>query len=895
MGASDAGDGSRAEVVKLVKILRKIDALLRPSRKDQELDEELRFHLSEEEEERIESGSAPVEARHAARQSLGNPSLVKEEMREVNRFLLIDLLLRNIHFAFRTFRKHSGAYAFAICVLALGIGMSTAVFSLVQAVLLRPLPFPQQDSIRVIWKEDRKTGVSLVELGYPELHDLQGVKAFESVAMMPTTLYGYGRIIQVGSREPVQVESTPVSHDFFRTLGVTPMLGRDFTSSDEHIGAARVAILSYGVWQRHFDADPAIAGKQIRMNGAGCTVIGVMGPQIDFPRNVGMWVPLGINQMVERRDATYLQAIARVRPGFSDSQVDTQVSSLFTRQAQDYREFYSPAQRAVVTSLPRYWTGSARPQLLISLGASLLLLATACVTASNLFLSRILARGPEIATRVSLGASSGHIVAQFVTEGLAAGLIAGAAGLAIGWALIKMLILAAPANIPRLADAHIDRDVLLFAVVLSLLTALACSIVPAMIATRSNLDARLRESASRLTGTRRGRRTQAAFTLVQTAITVVLLTASLLIVITVHSMLTVDTGFANRNVVTMNLALRSYSDSKARDRFYTNLLDRLRESPSVSDAAGVLLRPLEGSIGWDVPYQAEFEPSRRLEELPVSTFEVVTPGYFRTIGTSLLEGRDFTDQDKEGAEQTAIVGRRIAERFRRMGHNPIGTRIRFGRSTADNWVKIVGVVEDTRQRGMRITGDDIYVPYLQTGIPVNYLVIRGNGSVQDLTSLVRREVAKIDPDQTIAQVETISQLVDRDTARERFNMLLLLTFGAGALLLAAAGVYSVMVESVLVRKREIAIRIALGADPPGLVGKLVKGTLHCVLLGELVGLLFVIASGRFAAELLYGVSPGDLRVLGSVMTFLLVVAGIAALIPAWMATKQNPQSVLQGD
>lgn len=310
MGASCAGDGSSAEVVKSVSLLRslrlKIDALLHPSRKDRELDEELQFHLSEEEEERIESGSTLTDARYEARRSLGNRPLVKEETRKVNRFLPIDLLFRNMRFALRTFRKHSSAYVFAICVLALGIGMSTAVFSLVQAVLLRPLPFPKQDSIRVIWKENRKIGAPLVELAYPELWDLQSVKALESVAVMPTTLYGYGKVIQVGSREPVQVESAPVSHDFFRTLGVSPMLGRDFTADDEHEGAAAVAILSYGVWQRHFDADKAILGKQIRMNGIGCTIIGIMNPEIDFPRDAGLWVPLGVNQMKERRGATYL-------------------------------------------------------------------------------------------------------------------------------------------------------------------------------------------------------------------------------------------------------------------------------------------------------------------------------------------------------------------------------------------------------------------------------------------------------------------------------------------------------------------------------------------------------------------------------------------------------------
>src|SRR5579863_1289089 len=353
---------------------------------------------------------------------------------------------------------------FGACALALAAGLSIAIFSLVEAVLLRPLPFPRQDSLRVIWKADPKAGVPFIELGYPELRDLQeNVDAFASVAVMPTTLYGYGQVIQSGTKDPVQVESAPVSHDFFRTLGVSPALGRDFVSSDEQIGAAPVVILSDTVWRGNLDSNPSIVGQSIRLNGIAHTVIGVMASGIDFPRGAGLWTPLGVGPFIARRGTTYMQAIARVRPRYSDAQVEAQVNSVFARIARDHPEFYTAQQEGVITRLPDYLTGPARLELTVALGASLLLLLAGCVTASNLFLSRTFGRRTEIATRAAVGASAGQIFAQFLVEGAFAGVAAAASGLAIAWGLIQILISFAPAGIPRIDAANIDRPVLLFA------------------------------------------------------------------------------------------------------------------------------------------------------------------------------------------------------------------------------------------------------------------------------------------------------------------------------------------------------------------------------------------------------------------------------------------------
>lgn len=348
--------------------------------------------------------------------------------------------MTDFRFALRTL-LHGRAYFIAIFVLAAAIGMSTAVFSLARAVLFHALPFTDESALRVIWKADEKSGVPFLELAYPELRDLQqGVPAFASVAVMPTTLYGYGKVIRFGNRAPVQVESAPVSHDFFQTLGVRPMIGRDFNAGDEHPGAAPVAILSYSTWRGVFHQDGGIVGKPVTLNGAGYRVIGVMAPELDFPRGVGLWVPMGVSAALEDRGMYFMQAIARVKPGYSDAQVTAQVNGLFRRLAKEYSGDYSPTQQGVITPLTDYWVGSARLQLLVSLGASFLLLLTGWVTASNLFLSRALARSQEIATRSSLGAGTRQIVAQFATQSLMAAAIAGIAGLCLAALLIRILV-----------------------------------------------------------------------------------------------------------------------------------------------------------------------------------------------------------------------------------------------------------------------------------------------------------------------------------------------------------------------------------------------------------------------------------------------------------------------
>ncbi len=808
---------------------------------------------------------------------------------------LLDTAARHLHQAVRILRRNKGTYLSAIGILALGIGMSVAMFSFADAVLLRPLPFPHQESIQLIWKIDPLAGKHVEELAYPELRDLQeDIPDFEYVAVMPTSLYGYARVLQTGTAEPVQIESAPVSHDFFRVLGVTPVLGRGFSSSDERVGAPPVVVVSDRVWREQLGADPAIVGKMLRLNGQGHTVIGVMGRGVEFPRGAGLWIPLGIEQrIVERRGATFLQAIARTRPGTSRERIAVQVNALFQRLAADHPEVYSKSQQGVVTPLVEYWTGSARLHLWIMLGASLLLLMASIISSSNLLLSRILSRRSEIATRLALGAGRGQILAQLGAEGAVVAAVAASAGLVIAWTAIRWLVRLAPADIPRLSDTALDLNSFGFAAGAAALAALACALIPGWAATRMHLEAALREGGARSSWSRRAGRTRRVFVLAQAAVTVMLLAIACLLVLSYRSMISADTGFANRDALSMNLQLRGPFDQKFRRSFYAQLLKRLRESPGVTSAAAVLLRPLEGTIGWDVPYEFEFEAGvKDSRVLPKSNYEVVTPDYFKTVGTPLLEGRDFDDHDSDDGEPAVIISRALAERIRTSGHSPVGHRLRLGLGPA-RWSKVIGVAADARYRSITQTGTDIFAPFTQVPQPTNYLVIRGTESASNLAALVRRTLAEVDSAQAVAGVATVGELIDANAARHRFNMILLLWFGVCAAILAATGVYSVIAENMTAKQHEIAIRTALGAQRPRLVREMVAGTLGFVVIGELLGAGVIFGAGRLGSDLLYGVSPRDPSILGLVTAFLFMISMAAALWPAWSLASGDPKSFLR--
>lgn len=845
--------------------------------------DELDFHFAQLKQERIAAGDTEAEATRYAHRKLGSVTRIQEEVRDLSLYHRFETILRHGRFAVRSFRR-GPSYVLATAILALGIGLSVSMFSLVNAVVLSPLPFRAQGDVHLVWKSDSQTKPQIVgELAYPELTDLQANPEIESVALIPAALYGNGRVLQSGVQEPIQIESCPTSPDLFRVLGVKPALGRDFTKDDR-----AVVMLSDRVWRTHFGARRDAVNQVTQLNGVGHTIIGVMPPELDFPRGAGLWVPLPPNT---DRGMTWLQAVVRVKPGIAPQQLLAATERTFQLQVKDHLREYSVTQHAVVTPIADFLTGSSKSQLLLSLAASLLLLLSAGVSASNLFLSRTLARRREVATRLSLGASRRQILGQFAVEAFFAATLATLAGSLLAASAIRLLIRWAPADIPRIETAGLDFTALAFSALVAMLATLGCMVGPALLLRDRNVESLLR--GARSAGSRTGRRLQSAFVFSQAAFTVAILAVGLLLFLSYQAMLHTDVGFAHRETLTMNLAMRGpKSGPEARKQFYTNLLEKLHRAPQITSAAAVLLRPMEGPIGWDTEYSFEYEGAQRDPNLLTkANFEVTTPRYFETIGTPLIAGRDFDERDTEDAPKVAVINRTLARRIRSTGREPLGQRMRvFGA-----WRQIVGIVADARYRRVVESMDDVFVPYRQVNVPTNYLVVRGQAPAGELLALTRGALHEIDPAQAIAGEATLGELLDRHTSRPRFNLSIMLLFALGAIVLAAAGIHSVIGESVAVRAKEIAVKIALGAGRRRLIGESIHQALILVTLGELAGLAVALIVASSAAELLYSVTPSDPRVLLPVAALVFGVAALAAIIPAWSATNQGVRETLQAD
>jgi predicted permease len=631
----------------------------------------------------------------------------------------------------------------------------------------------------------------------------------------------------------------------------------------------------------------------IHLNGQGYTVAGVLGPGVEFPRGAGFWYPLGVEEsVVARRTATFLQAIARVRSGAARERVVAEVKALVRRLALEHPEAYSHSQQAVVTPLIQYVTGSARIQLWILLGASVLLFCASALSASLLIISGVLGRGSEIATRIALGASQRHIIAQLAAEGMFLSSLACATGLVLAGVLIRLLIYWSPSDIPRIDEASLNAYSIAFAMVAAAIAGLACSILPGLPAIRMRVESVLREGSARLSLSRRSMRTRNLFILAQSSVTVMVLMLSGLFLMSYRALLSADIGFAHRDALSVNLQLRgpglfaaSKIDPNWRLTFYRQLLDRLRDSPGITSAAAILVRPLEGPIGWDRGYEFEFDRGRKEETLPKANFESITPQYFETLGTPLLKGRDFDEHDSEGAALVVIISRNLARQIEASGRSPLGQRIRFAGSS--DWLTIVGVCGDARYRSVAEEDASVFVPYRQSGTPTPYVVIRGSRSKQELSSLIRRVLASMDGSQAVAKDATIGEMIDANMARQRFNMNLLVWFAVFVAALVTTGIYGIIAESTAAREREIAIRLALGASRRQLVKGLISKTLVFAFAGEVIGVCGMIPVSHWTSNLLYGISPSNSILPGFILVSVSVACLVASCVPAWAAVNRN--------
>jgi putative ABC transport system permease protein len=808
-------------------------------------------------------------------------------------------LLQDLRYAVRTLSKSRGFALVAVVTLALGIGASTAAFSVVHAVLLRPLPFPGQERLFIAWKRDVTTDNPFVELSVAEVRDWQAqAQSFESLAAMPTTVYGYGYVL-TGRGEPLQLESAKVTGRFFSVLGARAALGRVFDETDDRVGGPSVVVLSDRLWRERFGADPSVVGQTVTLNQTAFNVIGVMPSAFNFPSGVDLWVPLLTTanpRGIENRGVVYLQTVGRLKDGVTREQAAAELDTIIARLAAQYPETQAAGQRVVLTPLADYLFGDAKPALWALFGATALLLLVGAANIANLMLARATSRRRELAVRVALGASRRRLALQLLVESLVLALVGGAAGLLLASWLVELLAALAPADIPRLGDVRLSGAALLASVAFTLVTTAVFGLLPALSASRFNLSETLAEAGGKLAGARTGNRLRGALVVGEVALTLVLVAGASLILRSFLNLSSVPLGFDPRGVLTMQLRPTGakYGTVEARRAFFRQLIERLEAQPGVVAASGVLTRPLEGTVGWDYAFAAEGQPADEARRNPEVNFEVVNPHYFRTFGVPLKAGREFDERDRAGVEPVVIVSQTLAERFYGSAAGAVGKRLKLDPDDAEEpWRVVVGVAGDMRYRELQSTRLDIYVPHAQGTANLNHFAVRTTLGTADALALVRREVAALDSQLAVSRVVTMEEQVAVRLARPRFTAVLLNWLALMALLLAAVGIFGVTAYAVAQRTRELGLRIALGARPRDIMALVLWHGLKLAALGILPGLLCALVMTRWLSSLLYGVSASDPLTYTLVAVLTACVALLACLIPARRATKVDPMVALR--
>jgi putative ABC transport system permease protein len=811
----------------------------------------------------------------------------------------MNILLQDLRYGARMLLKKPGFTLVAVITLALGIGANTAIFSIVYGVLLRPLPFAEQDSLMVTWKKDTTAASPFVELSVAEFKDWQAQsQSFDSLAAMPTTAYGYGYVM-TGEGEAVQLESSRASGSFFALLGTPPALGRVFNENDDQVNAAKVAVLSDHLWRERFNADPQIIGQTITLTGQGFTVIGVMPPAFEFPRGVDLWVPLTATmspRAVENRGIIFLQAVGRLKAGVTREQAEAELNSVIARVAGEHTETAAEGHRVVITPLAEHLFGNARPALWLLLAATGLLLLIASANIANLLLARATSRRKEFAVRAALGASRWQIIRQLMTESIVLAVCGGMLGVLLAHWLVDLLIRVAPADVPRISDVHLNLPALAFSALVTLSASLLFGLIPALATSKLNLSETLNEGSVKLSGERSGKRLRSALIVAEVAITIVLLAGATLILRSFVNLSRVNLGLEPSNVLTMQLRLTGarYHSPEARREFFRQLVDRLEAQPGVVAASGVLIRPLEGTVGWEMDYALEGQSVNEAQRNTVANFEAITPHYFHTFNIPVKAGREFIEQDKSDSEPVVIISETMAKQLFGTAADAVGKRLKFDPASADErWRTIVAVAGDVRYRELQDIRWDVYVPHAQSTVNLNHFAVRTATDAAAFLPIVRREVAAMDASQAVASVATMEQLVAASLARPRFSTVLLNWLSALAVLLAAVGIYGVVAYSVAQRTGELGIRIALGAQTRDILRLVIKEGMQMALTGVGIGLIAASLLTRLMNSLLFGVSATDPLTFVVIALVLAAIALLACYVPARRATRVDPMVALR--